>query len=317
VTADRQETQAYLEKFDQLLRAAVEYKRGKALSAQIGGSDGGRPVNISRDPEAFREFEYLGWKTAVERYHSAWGDLTQQAVSPLLDMLNIEAGADLLDVATGPGYVAAAAHERGAHAIGVDFSPAMVTKARDLYPDVAFREGDAERLPFEDSTFDAVAMNFGMLHLGRPEVAMKEAFRVLKHGGRFAFTVWAKPDEAVGFKVVLRAVEEYGEHVTVPHGPDFFYYSRPEECRVALTTVGFAAPSVMLLDLAWRLSSSNDVFAAFFEGTARTGALLRRQPPEARRSIEKEVQRSAGRFETMAGSVEIPMPAILAWATRH
>mgnify|MGYP003693770787 CR=1 FL=1 len=92
--------------------------------------------------------------------------------------------------------------------MGIDFSPLMVEEARRRYESVAFSSswsGDAQRLPFEGNQFGAVVMNFGLLHLARPEVAISEAFRVLEPGGRYAFTVWGRPDEAVGFGVVLRA----------------------------------------------------------------------------------------------------------------
>jgi len=48
-------------------------------------------------------------------------------------------------------------------------------------------------------------MNFGILHLGQPEKALLEAYRVLRSGSRFAFSVWAAPDETIGFGIVLRA----------------------------------------------------------------------------------------------------------------
>ena len=59
----------------------------------------------------------------------------------------------------------------------------MVAEARRRWPALTFREGDAEALPFESSSLDAVVMNFGLLHLARPDVALAEAFRVLRPAG--------------------------------------------------------------------------------------------------------------------------------------
>ena len=151
-------------------------------------------INQSPDPDAFRDFEHAGWTSNVSEYDAAFARVTSQAIGPLLDAVDLRNGARMLDVASGPGYVAAAAAARGARVVGVDFSGPMVARARTIYPTVEFQEGDAEAISFPDGTFDAVVMNFGMLHLARPERAMTQAAHVIKPGGCFAFTVWAKPD---------------------------------------------------------------------------------------------------------------------------
>ncbi len=133
---------------------------------------------------AFRAFEHAGWQGAALRYDDAFGSLTRQAIDPLLDAAQVRSGARVLDVASGPGYVAAAAAARGARVTGVDFSLAMVRLARAQNPAVKFRTGNAEALPFRDGSFDAVVMNFGMLHLARPEHAVGEALRVCRRGRR-------------------------------------------------------------------------------------------------------------------------------------
>ena len=184
------------------------------------------------EPEKFRNFELAGWQEIPAGYHDAFGPLTAQAIEPLLDAVRLKKAMSFLDIASGPGYVAAAAAKRGAIVLGVDFSAAMVDHAQRLHPGVEFREGDAEMLPCGNGLFDAAAMNFGILHLGRPETALLEAHRVLRKGGRFGFSVWANPEETVGFGIVLRAVELHGEpRVELPEGPPFFRYSDPEECK--------------------------------------------------------------------------------------
>ena len=69
---------------------------------------------------AFRDFEHSGWESVVAEYDAAFGRLTTQAIEPLLDAAEARPGARLLDVASGPGYVAGAAAKRGASAVGVD-----------------------------------------------------------------------------------------------------------------------------------------------------------------------------------------------------
>jgi ubiquinone/menaquinone biosynthesis C-methylase UbiE len=105
-------------------------------------------ASSSVNPSAFRAFEHAGWENIPTRYHEAFGHLTTQAMDPLLEAVDVRSGVRMLDVATGPGYVAAAAAQRGASVVGVDFSAAMVAEARRRYPAVTFQEGDAEELPF-------------------------------------------------------------------------------------------------------------------------------------------------------------------------
>jgi ubiquinone/menaquinone biosynthesis C-methylase UbiE len=268
------------------------------------------------EPEKFRDFERAGWENIPGEYHQAFGSLTIQAIDALLDAVRVKKGINLLDIASGPGYVASAAAKRGAVVVGVDFSPAMVAEARKLHPDVDFREGDAETLPFGHGLFDAAVMNFGILHLGRPDHALVEAHRVLRAGGKFAFTVWAKPEETVGFGIVLRAVEVHGEaNVPLPPGPPFFRFSDPDESKRALIAAGFDSPKVKKVEQVWRLPAGDGLFEAMRDSTVRTAGLLRAQKPEALEKIRSYIRQETQRY-TKDDIVELPMPAMLAWARK-
>src|ERR1041384_2720531 len=107
------------------------------------------------DTEKFRAFEHAVWVHVPLHYHQTFGSLTSQTIPALLDLVGVEAGRELLDIATGPGYVAGAAAQRGAHVVAVDFSSAMIAQARQIYPEVDFREGDVELLPFAAILFES------------------------------------------------------------------------------------------------------------------------------------------------------------------
>ena len=268
------------------------------------------------DPHSFREFEHAGWEKVPQRYQEAWGNLTTQAIDPLLDVAGVKENTKVIDIATGPGFVAAAATKRGATVVGVDFSRAMVAEAQRHYPDVEFREGDAEQLPFGNGLFDAAVMNFGILHLARPEQALVEAQRVLRPGGKFGSTAWAKPEETIAFGIVLRAIEAHGNfQVSLPEGPPFFRFSESDECVRSLLAAGFESPTVSKVSQLWRLPAGDGLFEAMKEGTVRTAGLLREQNPEALGRIREAIRKDAEAYRK-GDVIELPMPAMLASGTK-
>ena len=259
------------------------------------------------DPSAFRKFEHEGWQEIASRYDSGFASLTTQSIPELLDAAHVTKGTRLLDIACGPGYAAAAAAARGARALGIDFSSEMVEEARGRYPGIEFQEGDAEQLSFPDSTFDSVVLNFGMLHLGRPEQAIREAHRVLGPGGHIAFTVWDTPDKAIGFGIVLSAIQKYGDmNVPVPPGPPFFRFSDPVESRRVLSEAGFAGIAVTQVPQRWRLASPDFLFDVMYNRSVRNGALLRAQKPDVLETIRLDMRDAVLRHGN-----ELPMPAVL------
>jgi ubiquinone/menaquinone biosynthesis C-methylase UbiE len=263
------------------------------------------PATDSFDPRPFHDFELAGWERAAAWYARSFGELTAQTAEPVLD------------IACGPGFIAAAAAARHAVVVGLDFSTAMVAEATRRYPAVQFQEGDAEALPFDAGSFDVVVMNFGMLHLSRPDTAIGEAHRVLRRGGRYAFTVWAAPEQAIGFGMVMAAIEAHGRRdVPLPEGPPFFRFSSTEECRRTLERAQFADVSVQVVPIAWRVIAADEVFEAMTKGGVRTAAVLRAQTPDALAAIRDAVRRTTESYATPEGYV-LPMPAVLAVGTRR
>jgi SAM-dependent methyltransferase len=264
------------------------------------------------EPEKFRNFELAGWEEIPNQYHQAFGELTSQAIEPLLDAARVRKETKLLDIACGPGYVSALAAKRGAIVLGIDFSNSMLEEAKRLHPGIDFRQGDAEQLPLGGGLFDAVAMNFGILHLAQPEKALLETYRVLRSQGRLAFSIWCNPQETIGFGIVLRAVEAHGEpRVALPEGPAFFRYSNPEECTRGLTAAGFESAAVRKISQSWRLPAGDGLFYAMKDSTVRTAGLLRAQKPTVLEKI-REVMRSELAKYTSGEVVELPMPALIA-----
>ncbi|MGB8910167.1 MAG: class I SAM-dependent methyltransferase [Candidatus Cybelea sp.] len=142
---------------------------------------------------------------------------TTPVAAHLARFAGIAPGEAVLDVGTGTGVVAITAARAGARASGVDLTPALLETATANariagLPDVHFVEGDAERLPFPDASFDVVLSQFGHMFAPRPELAVAEMRRVLKPSGRIAFATWP-PDTLIG-----RSFQFIGRNAPPPPG---------------------------------------------------------------------------------------------------
>jgi len=108
--------------------------------------------------------------------------------------LTLRPGTRLLDVACGSGNLAIAAARTGAVVTGVDIAPNLLEQARARAESegrpVQFDEGDAEELPYPDSSFDVVVSMFGAMFAPRPQLAAAELLRVCRRGGRIAMANW-------------------------------------------------------------------------------------------------------------------------------
>ncbi len=135
---------------------------------------------------------------SVARRYDLMNDLMSAGIhrlwkEALIDWLAPRPGQHLLDVAGGTGDIAFRFLRRAglrARATVVDLTPAMLAEglqraqAEGLSELIEWVEGDAMALPFTDNSFDLYTISFGIRNVTRPEVALTEAFRVLKPGGR-------------------------------------------------------------------------------------------------------------------------------------
>lgn len=135
-----------------------------------------------------------------------WRLQMQRAVAP-------QPGERILDVAAGTGTSSAPMARAGALVTALDFSAGMLAEGRRRHPEIEFVQGDAQDLPFDDDTFDAVTISFGFRNVQHPRTALSEFFRVLKPGGRLLVCEASKPPLRVaraGHRAFLRTVPVVG-----------------------------------------------------------------------------------------------------------
>lgn len=270
------------------------------------------------DAAAHEEFERRTWGEMHGAYDAHFGRITAQTADALLPAVAVTKGTRFLEIACGTGNISSAAREAGADVIGIDFVDGMVTEARSLHPGIEFRVGDAQSLPFDDETFDAVVCNFGIHHFSRPLQAIREAFRVIASGGRYAFTVWSPPSDVnLNFRQIIRESVDKFAHVkdALPPGPVESYFASPENCRETLSSVGFTEISTSQIPLMGRWSRAEGVLDTIYQAMARSRTLIEAQSAPVRKNIESEIVDKARDF-FRPGMVEIPMPAMLTQARK-
>lgn len=139
-----------------------------------------------------------------QRLKSTWsaGDFGQIAKSyqrgaaSFISELGIKPGQKILDVACGNGNLSFPAAQAGAVVTGVDIAPNLILQAKQRAENeglnITFEEGDAERLPYSDASFEIAVSMFGAMFAPRPELVVSELLRVTASGGTLAMANWTK-----------------------------------------------------------------------------------------------------------------------------
>ena len=259
--------------------------------------------------EEFRRKEREGWGAKAGQYADHTALITTQAIPTLLAAARVRAGSEVLDICTGPGYAAGAAKAICAYATGVDFAPQMVHAARANFPGCTFVEGDALRLDFEDARFDAAICPFGIFHVTEPAQAISEAHRVLRPGGRYAFSQWCAPAESDFFRITMGAIAKHADMSVADPAPNAFALSDREACRALMDETGFRDVQVREVPSVYH-APEGDFFDNIMHLTVRGAMIIELQTDEVVQRIRDEMNAAAREYETEDGIV-VPVPSFV------
>jgi SAM-dependent methyltransferase len=137
--------------------------------------------------------------------------LFQEWVPRVLEAARVGPGHRVLDVACGTGVLArGAASDVGTRGrvAGLDANPGMLAVAERLAPEIEWRHGTAESLPYDDGSFDAVVSQFGLMFFADRERSLREMLRVVTPGGRLAVAVWDSLENTPAYAAEIAVIEK-------------------------------------------------------------------------------------------------------------
>ena len=144
----------------------------------------------------------------------------------VVDAVGAQPGQRVLDLAAGTGTSSEPYADAGIDVVACDFSLGMLKVGKRRRPDIDFVAGDATNLPFEDNSFDASTISFGLRNVNEPKKALAEMLRVTKPGGRLVIAEFSSPT-VPGFRTVyteylMRALPAIARKVA--SNPDAYVY---------------------------------------------------------------------------------------------
>jgi ubiquinone/menaquinone biosynthesis C-methylase UbiE len=226
---------------------------------------------------------------------------------------------DILETAAGTGIVTAAISERlpDSTIVATDLNQAMLDVAAQnpCNRRVKFRAADALDLPFDESSFDVVACQFGVMFYPDRVKGHREAARVLRDGGRYLIAVWDSIDRNPGSKGLSDAVASL-----FPDDPPRFLdrtpfgYSDPDEITRDLHRAGFGEVEIETVEHRSRAPSARDVAKGLCMGSPLRGEIEARDPSKLDEAVDAATAAIA-EFEGPDG-FEAPMSALLVTATK-
>ena len=218
----------------------------------------------------------------------------------------------VLDVACGTGVLtrtiaARLASTGGGTVAGVDRNPGMLAVAARIAPEIAWQEGVAESLPYDDDGFDTVVSQFGLMFFDPPETAVREMARVLKPGGTMVVTVFDGLDGNRAYAALADVYERVvgADVAAMLRFP--FSFGDPDRLRGLFADSGLDGASLTSIDVPARFPSVRDMVLADVEGWFPLAGIAL-DPPTVDEVIDAAAEALAQQIDP-DGAVTVPTRA--------
>jgi SAM-dependent methyltransferase len=268
---------------------------------------------IPAQPEAARERSKASWDAVATGWYTQREEIWENSRSVsewMIRRLDSQPGDTVLELAAGLGDTGL----RVAHLVGAagrviitDFAPEMVAAARRRAEEMGvqnaeFRTLDAERMDLETDSVDGVLCRWAYMLMIDPAAAFAETRRVLRPGGRLAFSVWAARERNPALLLAGRTLVELG-HIPPPHPevPGPYFMADTRRIRELVVGAGFAEPEIEEVSFHWQFANQDAYWRFLIEASASTSAVLRSLPPEMQGAVRERVHEAARPFHSGEG----------------
>lgn len=253
---------------------------------------------------SYQDTAFIG--SIPENYDRYLGPaLFEPYAADLVERLNVSEGASVLELACGTGIVTRRLRDRlppGVRLVATDLNEAMMAyAARKFRPDeaVEWKQADATNLPFPDESFNAIVCQFGLMFVPDKEGAIREAYRVLKPGGAFLFSVWDAIEQNDLAHIAHTTISTFFEH----DPPNFyevpFCFHDPEVIKSLMTRAGFRDTKLSLLTLPSISPSALEAAKGLVEGNPVIVAIKERRPSDVPKIVAAVAEAVAARCGDM------------------
>jgi SAM-dependent methyltransferase len=271
------------------------------------------PGEMSAKPEAARQQSRATWNAVAPGWYTQREELwkVSRPVSEwMIRRLDPQPGDTVLELAAGlgdTGFMAARLVGESGRVIITDFAPEMVAGARRRAEEIGvknaeFRVLDAEQMDLEMDSVDGVLCRWAYMLTTDPAAAFAETRRVLRPGGRLAFSVWASRERNPALSLVGRVLELQG-HIPPPEpeAPGAFAMADPERTQELVVRAGFAEPEIEEVSFRFSFVNQEAFWRYLTETSASASPVLRSLPTTTQEDIREQVHEAARPFHSGEG----------------
>ena len=271
------------------------------------------PADMSGHRETARQQSRAAWG-AVARGWYAQRDELWKASRPVSEWmvrrLDPKSGDTVLELAAGladTGLMVAHLVGESGCVVVTDFTPEMVAAARRRAEELGvhnaeFRVLDAERMDLQTDSVDGVLCRWAYMLMIDPPAAFAETRRVLRPGGRLAFSVWAARERNPALSLVGGVLQSQG-HIRPPdpEAPSAFAMADPGRVRELVVGAGFSEPEIEEVTFRWPFTEQDAYWRYVTETSASSSPILRSLPPEEQAKIREQVHEAARPYRSGEG----------------